>query len=268
VLGVDDEVASYADLAVVAVLCDYREPFVRGPDFADLPSAPAEMDEPSPPQQGPAEPVKAGRRLRSRRRPAVRQFDATDRAVATLASVARFYGRSVPTTYLRDTAGTDTEGTSLRGICAAGRAVGLEMGPVKVSRTMSLPAIIHWEQRHWVVLYEVTEGAAVIGGPASGLRKVSGDELTRAWSGYSTLARAAIPLIVGRLVDDLSAHKGQGTALAPLGTLISGVVVGAVVGSFRFRPAAPDVDLGRRPGHVGPAGPPPRRARPRARTGP
>jgi ATP-binding cassette subfamily B protein len=140
---------------------------------------------------------------------------------------------------------------------------------------MSLPAIIHWEQRHWVVLYEVTEGAAVIGDPASGLRKVSRDELTRAWSGYSALARptpalaqapidkaslrwvapflrphlrqlvlalimalvaagfeAAIPLIVGRLVNDLSAHKGQGTALAPLGALISGVVVGAVVVSF------------------------------------
>ena len=144
-------------------------------DFTDLPSAP-EVDEPSLPNDGPVKPVGAGRRLRSRRRPVVRQFDATDCAVAALASVARFYGRSVSATYLRDTAGTDTEGTSLRGICAAGRAIGLEMEPVKVSGdrvgTMPLPAIIHWEKRHWVVLYEVSESSAVIGDPASGLRRV------------------------------------------------------------------------------------------------
>ena len=43
---------------------------------------------------------------------------------------------------------------------------------------------------------------------------------------------ASIPLIVGRLVDDLNAHKGRGTALASLGTLMVGVVIGAVVVSF------------------------------------
>ncbi len=153
------------------------------------------------------------------------------------------------------------------------------MEPVKVSRdrfgTIPLPAIIHWEQRHWVVLYEVNEGSAVIGDPASGLRRVSRQELTRAWSGYTALARptealalaptdkaslrwvtpflrpylrllvvafvmalvaagfeASIPLIVGRLVNDLNAHKGRGTALAPIATLMIGVVIGAVVVSF------------------------------------
>ncbi len=87
-------------------------------DFTGPPAAP-DADEPSAADGGPAQPVRGGRRLRSRRRPVIRQFDATDCAVAALASVARSYGRSVSATFLRDTAGTDTEGTSLRGICAA-----------------------------------------------------------------------------------------------------------------------------------------------------
>jgi CRP-like cAMP-binding protein len=116
-------------------------------DFTDATTGPAEVDEPPPPPPGPAPMTGGGRRMRSRKRPVVRQFDATDCAVAALASIARFYGRAVSTTYLRDTAGTGTEGTSLRGICTAGRAIGLDMQPLKVSRdrvgTMALPAIIH-----------------------------------------------------------------------------------------------------------------------------
>jgi ATP-binding cassette subfamily B protein len=252
-------------------------------DFTEVRARPPEPDEPRPP--GPARPVTpvgVGRGLRSRRRPVVRQFDSADCAVAALATIARYYGRSVSITYLRDTAGTDTEGTSLRGICAAGRAIGLDMEPLKVSRdrvgTMPLPAIIHWEQNHWVVLYEVNKGSAVVGDPAIGLRKVSRDELMRAWNGYTALARptpalaqapvdraslrwvlpflrpylgklvlafvlalvaagfeAAIPLIVGQLVDHLGAHQGRGTALAALGALMAGVVVGAVTVSLAQR---------------------------------
>ena len=90
----------------------------------------------------------------------VRQFDEADCAVAALASVARFHGRSVATTFIRDAAGTDTEGTSLRGICRAAEAIGLAAEGVKVSRDrvegLALPAIIHWDRQHWVVLYRVT----------------------------------------------------------------------------------------------------------------
>lgn len=244
-------------------------------DFTDATIGPAEVDEPPPPPPGPTPVTAGGRRMRSRKRPVVRQFDATDCGVAALASIARFYGRPVSTTYLRDTAGTGTEGTSLRGICTAGRAIGLDMQPLKVSRdrvgTLALPAIIHWEQRHWVVLYEVGAGSAILGDPAIGLRKVSRDELMSSWSGYAALARptpalaqapldksslrwvlpflrpyaaklvlafalalvaagfeAAIPVIVGHVVDNLERAKGRGTELAPLGALMAGMVVGAV----------------------------------------
>jgi len=39
---------------------------------------------------------------------------------------------------------------------------------------------------------------------------------------------AAIPVIVGHVVDNLERAKGRGTELAPLGALMAGMVVGAV----------------------------------------
>jgi ABC-type bacteriocin/lantibiotic exporter with double-glycine peptidase domain/CRP-like cAMP-binding protein len=250
-------------------------------DFTEY-AGPPDVEEPRQQEQVPAVPVRSGRRLLLRRLPVVRQFDETDCAIAALATVARFFGHAVSTTYLRDVAGTSTEGTSLQSICTAGRAIGLEMDPLKVSRdrvdAMALPAIIHWEARHWVVLYRIRGGSAVIADPASGLRRVSRDELMKAWSGYAALARptealalapvdnaslrwvvpflrphrsqlvvafvmalaaagfeAAIPVVVGRLVNDLNASKGRGTALGPLGAVMAAVVVGAVVVTYGQR---------------------------------
>jgi ATP-binding cassette subfamily B protein len=149
--------------------------------------------EPPPTDMGPPPPAAGGKRARFRRFPVVRQFDSADCAVAALASVARFHGRAVSATYLRDVAATSAEGTSLRGICAAGRAIGLEMTPLKVSQqhlgSLALPAIAHWEGRHWVVLYRLDGDRAVIGDPASGLRQVPRSELFEAWDGFAATAR-------------------------------------------------------------------------------
>jgi len=156
-------------------------------------TAPVPADEPSSTESG-AEvegATAAGQVRRSRKMPVVLQFDAADCAVAALASVSRFYGRKVSVTHLRDAAGTGSEGTTLRGLCSAASEVGFKATPVKASRdrldSMALPAIIHWDKNHWVVLYEVGESQVTLGDPASGLRKVPRAEVMETWSGYAAL---------------------------------------------------------------------------------
>ena len=152
-------------------------------------------DEPADPAGATIDSVPAerapGRSIRNRNMPVVRQFDAADCGVAALASVARFHGTPVSVTFLRDVAGTEAEGTSLHGLCSAATAIGFDARPVKVSRDrsgdMALPAIIHWEKNHWVVLYRVDGGGAVIGDPAIGLRKVTTEQLRDWWSGYAAV---------------------------------------------------------------------------------
>ena len=74
--------------------------------------------------------------------------------------------------WLREVAGTDQSGTSLRALAVTGRRIGLDVEPVKVSRDrlddLNLPAILHWDSEHWVVLVQVEERRVEIADPALG----------------------------------------------------------------------------------------------------
>ncbi|HUG38018.1 MAG TPA: peptidase domain-containing ABC transporter [Candidatus Limnocylindrales bacterium] len=133
--------------------------------------------------------VKQGRRIR--RFPWVAQLDAMDCAAAALAMVCRHFGRAVSLARIRQRCFTATDGTSLRAICRAASELGLAARPVKVSArnldSMPLPAIVHWEGNHWVVLYDVADGSVRIADPALGLRRLPRADFEARWSGYTAL---------------------------------------------------------------------------------
>ncbi len=133
--------------------------------------------------------VKRGRRIR--RFPYVRQLDAMDCGAAALAMVCRHYGRAVSLARIRQLCFTSTDGTSLRALCRAAGELGLAARPVKASARnvpqMPLPAIVHWEGNHWVVLYDVTDTHVRIADPGLGLRKLPRADFERRWSGYTAL---------------------------------------------------------------------------------
>jgi ATP-binding cassette subfamily B protein len=128
---------------------------------------------------------------RIRRFPHVRQIDEMDCGAAALAMVCRHFGRSVSLARIRQLVHTSVDGTSLRALCSAATELGLAARSVKASRrhleAMPLPAIVHWEGNHWVVLYDVDGQQARIADPATGLRRVSRAELDKKWSGYAAL---------------------------------------------------------------------------------
>ena len=86
---------------------------------------------------------------------------------------------------------TSLDGTSLRALCQAASELGLAARSVKASprnfERMPLPAIIHWEGNHWVVLYDVSDTHAWLVDPALGHVKVTRDELLAKWTGYAAL---------------------------------------------------------------------------------
>ena len=84
--------------------------------------------------------------------------------------------------------GTDRFGTTLRALAVTGRRIGLDVEPVKLSRDrldLQLPAILHWDAEHWVVLVRIDEGHAEIADPALGLQRIDRGELERHWDGYA-----------------------------------------------------------------------------------
>ncbi len=139
------------------------------------------------------EPVAAVPWVPPRRFPFVRQIDFADCGVAALAMVCRAFGRKVSLPFLRHVAGTGQEGTSLRGIMRAAEEAGLDARALKSSKErldeLPLPAIIHWEGNHWIVLYAVDGDRVRVADPARGLRRLTRAEVEEKWSGWCATFR-------------------------------------------------------------------------------
>ncbi|NOT63609.1 MAG: peptidase domain-containing ABC transporter [Acidobacteria bacterium] len=130
-----------------------------------------------------------GRRVRSFQH--IKQIDEMDCGAASLAMVCRHFGRKVSITRIRQAVHTATDGTSLRGLCHGAEALGLAARSVKASKSnvanMPLPAIIHWDNYHWAVLFDVDDKHAWVADPATSIRKITRKELDEKWNGYAAL---------------------------------------------------------------------------------
>src|SRR6185369_4461733 len=100
------------------------------------------------------------RKKRIRSIPLVQQVDEADCGAASLAMVCRHFGRKVSLARIRQLCHTSRDGTSLKGLTHAATELGLAARALKVSvrnlPRMPLPAIIHWQGNHWMVLVDVT----------------------------------------------------------------------------------------------------------------
>lgn len=132
---------------------------------------------------------KRGRRIR--RFPFIQQMDEMDCGAASLAMVCRHFGRDVSLSLIRRLCHVSQDGSSLKAICHAATELGLAARTVKASLrnlpAMPLPAIVHWEGNHWVVLYEVGATHVRVADPARSLRRIPLAEFAEKWSGYAAL---------------------------------------------------------------------------------
>jgi len=130
-------------------------------------------------------------RGRIRHVPFIGQIDEMDCGAACLGMICRHFGRKVSLSLLRQLCHTSRDGTSLKAICHAATEVGLAARALKVSARhlpeVPLPAIVHWEGNHWLVLDEVTATHVHVCDPAQGPRKMSREEFAAGWSGYTAL---------------------------------------------------------------------------------
>jgi ATP-binding cassette, subfamily B, bacterial HlyB/CyaB len=130
---------------------------------------------------------------RTQHYPFFEQQSATDCGVACLVMIGRYWGKQFGLNQLRGVANVDRSGSSLRGLIAAAESVGFLTRPVKATLAglagQKLPAIAHWEGKHYVVLYEVRSDRVVIADPAIGRRSLSHAEFQAGWTGYMLLVQ-------------------------------------------------------------------------------
>jgi HlyB family type I secretion system ABC transporter len=137
--------------------------------------------------------VKVGQWWRrvTRRYPFFAQQSSSDCGAACLVMVARYWGKRFSVNRLRDIANVDRNGASLRGLAAAAESIGFTTRPVKASvnklAEQSLPAIIHWEGKHYIVVYEVTRDRVIVADPGIGQRTLTHAQFKAGWTGYTLL---------------------------------------------------------------------------------
>jgi ATP-binding cassette subfamily B protein len=126
---------------------------------------------------------------RIRRFPHLYQVDEMDCGAAALAIICRYFGRRVSLPRIRDAVHTASDGTSLLGIARGAEELGLAARTVRVSKSrlgeMPLPAVAHWDNYHWLVVYHVDDRHAWLSDPAIGRRKLTRSEFEERWSGYA-----------------------------------------------------------------------------------
>ncbi len=153
--------------------------------------------EPPPEREGKEEPFADERGLfrkrakRTRKIDFIMQIDEMDCGAAALGMICRHFGRKVSLARIRQLCHTATDGTSLKALCRAATELGLAARALKISLrnlpVMPLPAVMHWEGDHWIVLYDVAEKFVRIADPALGLRKLPRREFEAKWTGYAAL---------------------------------------------------------------------------------
>ena len=124
--------------------------------------------------------------------PYYKQLETMDCGATCLRIIAKFYGKTFSAKYLREKCYVTKEGVSLLGICDAAEEIGFRTNGVKITweqlcDEVALPCIIHWNQRHFVVVYEIKKNRAretykiYISDPAHGLLIYDYESFLKSW---------------------------------------------------------------------------------------
>ncbi len=118
--------------------------------------------------------------------PFYKQLDVMDCGPSCLRMVAKFYGKTYSLQTLRERSYITREGVSLLGTSDAAESIGLRTMGVRLSfekfrEEAPLPAIVHWRQRHFIVVYKIKKNSVYCADPAIGLIRYPVGEFQQGW---------------------------------------------------------------------------------------
>ncbi len=121
----------------------------------------------------------------------VKQQDIQDCGPACLATISRQYGLKMPISKIRETAGTDLEGSTVYGIVQAAEKLGFSTKAVKVDKKeeifdnlptpMIAHVIINDALLHFVVVHKITKNYILVADPGRGMMKYKPEEFFKIW---------------------------------------------------------------------------------------
>jgi ATP-binding cassette, subfamily B, bacterial HlyB/CyaB len=134
----------------------------------------------------------------TQRYPFFAQLSGSDCGAACLVMICRYWSKHFSVNRIRDIANINRNGASLRGLSLAAESLGFTTRPVKATleqlAEQTLPAIAHWEGKHYVVVYAITSERVIVADPAIGQQTLTHQDFNRDWTGYTLLLQPTVLL--------------------------------------------------------------------------
>jgi ATP-binding cassette subfamily B protein len=131
------------------------------------------------------------------------QLHEKDCGPTCLKMIARHYGKTIPLAKISALAETTRSGSTLAGVADAAEHLGFRTLGIRIDfntfrREAPLPAILHWQGHHYVVVHRITDAKVFVADPAHGLLSYSHADFLNRWVGLNATAntREGIALLL------------------------------------------------------------------------
>lgn len=146
--------------------------------------------------------------------PFVKQPDAMDCGPACLKMVAAYYRKNFSIDSLRKKCYITKDGVSFLGLSEAADSLGFRTLGVKVSyelleENVPLPCIVHWRQKHFIVVHKLRNGSVYVADPAVGKIKLKREEFIRSWASTTSDGTPAGLALILEPTPDFFVNEGE-----------------------------------------------------------
>jgi ATP-binding cassette, subfamily B, bacterial CvaB/MchF/RaxB len=158
--------------------------------------------------------------------PCILQSERAECGLACLAMITTYYGNKTDLNSLRREHAISGRGANLSDILGIAEALSLSTRALKLElddlKSLQLPAILHWDMTHFVVLKKISKRGLVINDPAVGERTYGFSEAGRHFTGIAvefTPAAGFVPrtrILRSKLTDLFNRYPGFTSSVAQL----------------------------------------------------
>jgi ATP-binding cassette subfamily B protein len=134
-----------------------------------------------------------------KRVPVLLQMSEVECGAACLAMILRYYGRKTSISEISDRAGIGRDGLSALGIVKAARDYGLRVRAISLKdndfRFVSLPAIVHWQFNHFLIVERWSPTSVDVVDPATGPRRLPAAEFDAGFTGVVIMLEPGVQFV-------------------------------------------------------------------------
>jgi ATP-binding cassette subfamily B protein len=145
---------------------------------------------------------------RKSRVPILQQISMVECGAACLAMLLSYYGRKTTISEIREQCGIGRDGLTALGIVKSARKYGMRVKAVTLEendlRFVTLPAIVHWEFNHFIVVERWTPKYVEVVDPAVGRRRMTAQEFDEGFTGVAIMMEPGVQFSRGNKVSHLS----------------------------------------------------------------